>query len=476
MLRNLVRYSVSGVTTLFMFLLLILAGRQLGAEDFGRFTFAIALAFLFDPIMDPGIYHYLIREMARDRQATHRLVAHALSWKLLAMFPAFVLIALTANVIHDSAATLWAVYLMAVSAFLKSYKDVLRCVLLSSESFGMDALSLTIERGSLLLFAALVLLLDQGLIALCLVFVTVRLIDLFIIIFFVRRRGVTVRVGTDVAFLKNMILAAIPVGALYITLNVYNYVDTVMLSVFRQEAEVGWYGASYRIYEGLLIFPGIISTVFMPRLSRLFKQDETVFRTLVGDGIKYVFLIAVIVALNGVVLSEFVVPLFFGEEFAASIASMRLLLLGVPFAFCLNFLQMAMISMDRQKVVFQTTAIGLVLNVLLNLLLIPSIGYRGAALSTVIVEALLLVGLLGYLSRTGVKLETWRLFGMPSLAAAVSCIPAVVLLASQWVLTLIVFNATFATMLFLLKVLGEREIGAALSLVRRPPPQIVSLH
>ena len=51
------------MTTLFMFLLLMLAGRQLGAEDFGRFTFAWRSLSSSIRSWILGIYHYLVREM-----------------------------------------------------------------------------------------------------------------------------------------------------------------------------------------------------------------------------------------------------------------------------------------------------------------------------------------------------------------------------------------------------------------------------
>ena len=131
---------------------------------------------------------------------------------------------------------------MTVSAWLKSYKDAFRIVLFAHERFGLDALSLVIERSSLLLVGAIACSPIRACshsasrLSLC------AGSNLIIISAIVRQLGFPVRVGKDLAFLTTMIRGALPVGALYITLNVYNYVDAVMLSLFRSEAEVGWYG------------------------------------------------------------------------------------------------------------------------------------------------------------------------------------------------------------------------------------------
>jgi len=107
------------------------------------------------------------------------------------------------------------------------------------------------------------------------------------------------------------------------------------------------------------------------------------------------------------------------------------------------------------------------LNVSLNLVLIPWIGYRGAALSTVVVEGFLLVVLLTYLRRTALRPETWNLFGKPALAVASACVPTFVLLSSShWAVKLVLFNTTFATMLFVLKIVGQTEIEAVSAVVR----------
>ena len=59
MLTNMVKYATSAVTSAFLFALLVMAGRILGAEDFGKFSFAMAFAFLFKPLIDPKVNWYL---------------------------------------------------------------------------------------------------------------------------------------------------------------------------------------------------------------------------------------------------------------------------------------------------------------------------------------------------------------------------------------------------------------------------------
>ena len=149
----------------------------------------------------------------------------------------------------------------------------------------------------------------KGVIALCWVFVLVRLFDLAIIAKIVRLKVCKIRLGTDFRFLAQMLKLSIPIGGFYITLNVYNYVDTVMLSIISNDAEVGWYNASFRIYEGSLIVPTIIGTVLLPSLSQLFaKREISEFARLVFfKGVKWIGILSFLVCANGFLLADTII-------------------------------------------------------------------------------------------------------------------------------------------------------------------------
>jgi len=459
LIRNTLNSAVSSFSTVFLFFLLILSGRYLGADDFGRFSFAMAFVFLFDPILDPGLYHLLIREIARKKEDAKAYLSHALTWKLLLSPLVFLTISIIVNIIHDDKRTVQAVYLMAVASFLKSFKDVLRTSLMANEFFGWNASTIVIDRILLLSFGAFVLLNGMGLLWLCWVFVLSRAVDLIITLVIVFHKVCKVTIGKDIRFVKNIVISAVPIGAFYITINIYNYVDTVMLSVLRTNAEVGWYNASYKIYEGLFIFPGILCTVFMPRLSLLYKESKELFEKLLIRGMKYVFFLALMVSVNGVLLSNKIIITFFGDSYMNSIASMDILLVGALFVFSLNFLHMVMIAMYKQRVILVLAIFGLVLNVALNLLLIPRHGYLGAAFATVAVESLLFITLNLYLYKLIHRVEVFNVFGKCILS---SILPVMIFV---WVipvtliyLKLFLINISTIILLLILGYLDEEEL------------------
>jgi len=453
------KYSLSAFSRLFLFLLLIVAARYLGAEDFGRFSFAMAFVFLFDPILDPGLYHALIREIARKKEQSQKFLSHALTWKLMAAPIVFLLVFLGVNIVQNSQKTIYAVYLIAISFFLKSFNDAFRSALLAHEFFGLDSICTTVERLFLLIFGFLVLFNGGGLLAFCWVFIVARLMSLIGKIILVKYQICKVTLGFDLDFIKHLLITAVPIGALYITLNIYNYIDTVMLSTIKTDVEVGWYNASYKIYEGLLIFPVIIGTVFMPRLSQLYKSNREAFNNLFLKGLKYIILISIFVVLNGIVLSDKIVSICFGSQYKESIISLNVLLVGILFVFSINFLQTALISMNRQKIVLYLAVSGLILNIALNLYLIPKYSYIGAAFATIVVEFLIFVSLLIYTNKVDVKILWWKLIGKPLTALLISGLVFWSLFPLNIVyLRLLPVNLCLIALLFFMHVFDKEEL------------------
>jgi O-antigen/teichoic acid export membrane protein len=191
----------------------------------------------------------------------------------------------------------------------------------------------------------------------------------------------------DWRFLRSLIWAGAPIGALYVTYNLYNYIDTVMISALRNQTETGWYGASFRVYEGLRLIPDVIATVLLPRLSRAYADTTSGFNQLVSAAYRYLFILALLVAGVGLLFSADLTNLIFGPDYTPAAVALSILLVGVPFVYIGHLLRMVLIAMDGQRLLLRVALFGLAVNVAANAIVIPRFGYLGAAVTTVAVEA-----------------------------------------------------------------------------------------
>jgi PST family polysaccharide transporter len=383
MLRNFAYSAVSAGTAALLLVLMIAAGRVLGEVEFGKFTFALMLGGLFETLMDFGFHQVTIRTVARDRNRAAELLRHTLAIKLVWAAGTLLLLMATATILRPQADVRFACYLIGGSLVFRSYMLTIRGVLQGLERFGWDSIVLILDRGLLLACGVGALWAGTGLRGLTLAFVVARGIAFGITAAFTQFQLGGLGLKYDPAVWRDLHATALPLGFFLIVLNLYQYVDSVMLGAMRTDAETGLYGAAFKIYEGFTYAPLAISSVLTPRLSHLFVRDRIRHRRLFAAGIAGSVGLGIAVGAVAFALATPILVLLFGGDFAAATPAFRILCAGLPIVFAIWILHAAAISVDRERLLLKTGVIGLVVNVALNLYAIPHFGGEGAAFSTV---------------------------------------------------------------------------------------------
>src|SRR5207247_1045210 len=93
--------TISAGSAVLLLGLLMLAGRFLTAVDYGKFSFALALATIVETIMDIGLGPVTVREVARDREGAGRFFRHVLGLKLLWVTGGLVLLLIVAPALRS---------------------------------------------------------------------------------------------------------------------------------------------------------------------------------------------------------------------------------------------------------------------------------------------------------------------------------------------------------------------------------------
>jgi len=464
-------YSViTSLGNLFLLVLLILAGRQLGSIDYGIFTFALAFVFIFEIFTNFGLRGLSQRAVARDKKLSTKYFGNILVWQLLLSVIIFVILVLSINVLKSSPKTRLAVYILGFATILKSFKWTCQSFFRAFERFDLESLTICIERLALLVVGAIVLLRGGGLIPFASVFVIIRIFDLILTFVILNWKVVKIVPQFDFNFLKELQLRALPFGFFSIIIVLYSYVDTVMLSFLSTDAAVGWYNAAYKIYEGLTVFPSIICAVLYPRLSQFFILSKKAHLALSLKGAKYMLIISLPVLVCGIILSNNIITTLFGEEFQNSIIVLQILFLGVLIVFQIWLFQTILNSIDKQKVVMYISLIGLVINISLNLLLIPRYTFKGAAVTTVLSELTVFIIYYLYLYKSYHRLPLLKLSMRPLFASLIiggflwrlsvfSLIPSLVLVFFLYIALLFCFKTFDDEELELIRKLLRRKIS-----------------
>jgi O-antigen/teichoic acid export membrane protein len=178
----------------------------------------------------------------------------------------------------------------------------------------------------------------------------------------------------------------VPLGVFLVVINVYSYVDSIMLGKMRTDGETGLYAAAYKVYEGLTYAASVIAAVITPRLAELFVSNRGKHRRLALQGLAGAAGLAIAMGIAAYALAGTLIVVPFGSEFAPAAEPFRILCLGLVFVFAIWVLHAIAMSVNREHLLVKTALVGLVVNVGLNLYLIPRIGANGAAIATVVGE------------------------------------------------------------------------------------------
>ena len=199
------------------------------------------------------------------------------------------------------------------------------------------------------------------------------------------------KLNIDWQYWKQVFKKALPLFVI-ITFNlIYYRIDTVMLSIMKDQTAVGLYGASYKILEILIAIPGMFMGILLPLFAKYYLQERTRFQHIFQQAYNILLTIAIPLAVAGILLSNKILNLIAGQEFMPATSTLQVLFIGIGFIFLGNLMGHILIGASLQNKSMYIAIIGAVFNVALNLYLIPIYSYLGAAIATAITEGLVLL-------------------------------------------------------------------------------------
>ncbi|MGJ8743439.1 MAG: oligosaccharide flippase family protein [Polaribacter sp.] len=159
-------------------------------------------------------------------------------------------------------------------------------------------------------------------------------------------------------------------------------VDTLMLGFFDSSENVGIYRIVTQISGINAVFLIIIGAVVAPKISKLYSENKILeIKPLIIKSSKIVLLITLPILILILIFSKHIL-LFFGEEYLNAFQSILILSICQFFYAISGFVDLILNMTGKQRVFGKITFITAMINIILNLLLIPIYGITGAAIST----------------------------------------------------------------------------------------------
>jgi len=166
---------------------------------------------------------------------------------------------------------------------------------------------------------------------------------------------------------------------------IFTYADTILIGLFMTEADVGIYRVAFQLTSVASFIVLAFHTVLFPRISKWHAEKQIpMIEYSLTKAFSYSLFLAIPVTAGGILLSEKLLYFLYGAAFETG-APILIILLFVQIANIFMYLQtMCLNAMDRPKISFYITVVSAILNIILNILLIPPFGIAGAAVASLV--------------------------------------------------------------------------------------------
>ncbi|MBI5732227.1 MAG: flippase [Candidatus Magasanikbacteria bacterium] len=372
---------------LFSFIYFSILARAIGVEKIGLYVTALSFSTLFSVAADLGLTQVLIREGAKDKEKIGQLLGSTLILKLGLAVLAYAALNAVANLKPNPATNLIFIsgVLMVLDSFTLSFYGALRAL----QNLRFEAAGIIV--GQILIIAGgLLALLFKPTVSWFLLALGVgSLFNLLWSASAALKKGIKPSFIFDKILIKRFAIMAAPFALAGIFTKIYSYIDSVLLSYLMGAKEVGYYSIPNKVAFAFQFIPMAFAAALYPAMSNFFASDKTRLKIIFEKGFFYLALLAVPLSLGAFVIADLFVVKVYGAAYAPSVLPFKIIVLSVIFAF-LDFPIGSLLNACRRQTA-QTAAMGatMVLNILLNLFLIPRLGVTGAAIAAALSNAAL---------------------------------------------------------------------------------------
>ncbi len=452
---------------------IVYAARLLGAEAYGIFTLVSTMVLIAVNFTNFGITPMVIRRISKDNAIAEPLLSNMLAIRLVFALIAYALLVLVVNLHGYSPEIKVLVYIAGIAILSENLILSFETVYIAYERMKIWG-AMTIS--SSLAFSILGIAVLAAGFWLTAVFLVKVIVGAGIAIFsayFMWKKFFAFRPRFDPDLGKEILIQSFPFFLVLILGILINKIDIIMLSMIKgpvdENLAIGYYSPAHNILFTLMILPKSIHMALLPVVSRKIYLDHDFVRKAVEKATKFIMVgVSFPIILVTTFFSKEIITVVFGQRFLP--AASALAILGWAYAFqALAISSQSVLGSSKELKEYLPLLFGLfVLNVLLNLVLIPKYSYVGASIATSITFFLSFVGRFYFLRKilqvTASEIMDYLKLGV--LLAGILGFAYLIQGHVEWYVLALVITLSYLASLYLFRVFNKEEVAFVTSWLR----------
>ncbi|MDF5731733.1 MAG: flippase [Rhizonema sp. PD38] len=363
--------------------------RYLGAQQFGLFNYVTAFVALFSPFATLGLDSVTVRHLVLHSWDQEQILGTAFWLKLFGGVISFLLAVGSICLLrHDEKLTIWLVASLAAAGIFLAF-DTINLWFQSQMQSKYPVFSKNIAFVLITLLKIALITIQAPLI----VFAWMTLAELalsavsLVIVYRIKGHSLCLwRWSFPIA--KALFKESWPLIFSSFAVIIYMKIDQIMLGEMVGNKAVGIYSAAARISEVWYFIPMVIASSISPSIFAAKETNEALYYRRIEQLLRILALLSIVIALPMTFLSEIIITMLFGKEYAEAGQVLSIHIWASLFVFMGIGTSSWFIAQGLTHLSMYRTLLGAITNVLLNLFLIPAYSGTGAAIATVISYAL----------------------------------------------------------------------------------------
>lgn len=365
-----------------------------GAESYGLYFALFNFSMILNILLDIGITNFNNRNIAQNRFLLHKHLSNIVGLKLVLAVVYTIFSLIVAAIIGYNKIQFHLLFFLIINQFLVSFTLYLRSNISALHLFRTDSLISVLDRTLMIIICSVLLFtnitggefkIEWFVYSQTLAYAITLLITMMIVISKSGRISIRFNRKFALVFLKK----SYPYALLILLMAFYNRIDSVMLERLLPDPigkrEAGVYAQAFRLLDAVAMFGALVGGLLLPMFSSMIKKKEPV-GPIVNLAIALLFVPSVIIAVSSLLYDREIMALLYHSHVEDSADMLGLLMtgfIGISTTYIFGSLLTANGSIKELNYM---AAGGMVLNVVLNLILIPRFYALGSAVASMVTQ------------------------------------------------------------------------------------------
>ena len=366
------------------FIVSIFVTRYLGLEDFGKWNYVIAIIGLLSIISTLGLEQIIVKELLNKRYSEYILLGSMFFLRITGAIICLILLIIIHFIFKKDVIFLYISLILGFNLISQSI-EVIDCrnqsnlqskktVIIKNYSFAI----ISIIKCFFIFFKFNLLM-----------FVSLTLIEsIFVAIGFIYNYGLDNLKKWKIDF--NLIIFLLkeswPLIFSSIIIILYMRIDQIMIGEYLGNKNLGLYSISTKFTEIWYFIPSIFVTSFFPKLNHNYLNNKFLYYKNLLKLFKFLFKISFIISIIFFLFSNNIIEFLYGFEFLEASKALKISIFTGIFVFWGVAAGNVLVIENLNKHNFLKSILSLLINIILNIFLIPKYGITGAAISTLIAQ------------------------------------------------------------------------------------------